>query len=150
MSRATTTIEGFLARDGQTGRSNNGDTYLSLSVPHTPRRKNRDTGQWEDAGETLWVTFTLWRDEAEAFTPHAVKGTLIRVEGEPAIRTYDKNGQTGINLDLKFARASVIPRGASQGSAGRPNAASAGDWATAPTGGAQNASWDAPDMNSPF
>lgn len=144
MSKATIQIEGFLANDGRTGQTNNGDQYLNLSVAHTPRRKNRETGQWEDAGETLWVQFTLWREEAEAFAPHAVKGTLVRVEGEPTIRFYDKNGQAAVNVDVKFARASVIPRQQSQGRAGSPGTASGGDGATAPAGGAQNDAWSTP------
>lgn len=144
MSKATIQVEGFLANDGRTGQTNSGDQYLNLSVAHTPRRKNRDTGQWEDAGETLWVQFTLWRDEAEAFAPHAVKGTLVRVEGEPTIRFYDKNGQTAANVDVKFARASVIPRQASQDRSGQPTAASGDGWTTAQPGGAQSDAWSTP------
>lgn len=141
MSKATITVEGFLANDGRTGTTGSGDQYLNLSIGHTPRKKNRDTGQWEDAGETLWVQFTLWRDEAVAFAPHATKGQLVRVEGEPTIRFYDKNGQAAANVDVKFARASVIPRQAAQDRAGSPQNSSPSERATATPGGAQGDAW---------
>lgn len=150
MSRALLTVEGFLAKTPELGRTNSGDSYLNLSVPHTPRRKNRDTGQWEDAGDTVWVTFTLWREDAELYAPLVHKGTLLRVEGEPSIRTYDRNGQTGVNLDIRFPRVAIIPRPqATQQGQAAPAGSSVADepWST-PTG-AQTDAWGGETYGEP-
>lgn len=109
MSKATLTVEGYLAGDPKIGATQSGDSFLGFSVPHTPRRKNRDTGEWEDAGDTLWVQVTLWREDADRFAPHLTKGTQVRVEGEPVLRAWESNGKSGVNLELKFPRASIIP-----------------------------------------
>lgn len=130
MSKATMTVEGFLSKDAQIGRTQSGDAYLNLSVAHTPRRKNRETNEWEDAGDTLWVGFTLWREEAEAFASYAEKGTFVRVEGEPFLRTWESNGKSGTSLELKFARAAVVPRAPRGGGRAAATPAAEEPWAT--------------------
>lgn len=110
MSKATMSVEGYLSRDGELRYTQSGRAVLGLSIPHTPRRKNQQSGQWEDAGETLWVAASLWEDAAEAFAEFAVKGALVRVEGEPTMRAWESNGRSGVNLELTRVTASVIPR----------------------------------------
>lgn len=142
MSKATMAVEGFLSKDAQVGRTQSGDAFLNLSVGHTPRRKNRDSGEWEDAGDTLWVGFTLWRDEAEAFEQYATKGTLVRIEGEPSLRTWESNGKSGTSLELKFARAAVVPR-AARGVQARGQVADE-PWSAPAASGGSTEAWAAP------
>lgn len=125
MSKATINIEGYLSRDPELAFTQGGDAYLPLSVPHTPRKLNKDTQQWEDAGDTLWVQATLWREAAEQYAPLLRKGTMVRIEGEPVMRAWSSGEKSGVNLEVKFARVSMFPK--------KPEAGTGGQW----QGGAQ-------------
>ena len=141
MSKATMTIEGFVARDPEI-RDVNGQQVATVTVPHTPRRKNRDTGQFEDSGDTLWVQASFWGDEAVAVTHEARKGALVTITGQPELNVYTKNsGETAAQLRLKFATLGVIPR------AGRPAPVAQDEpWST--PGSAAPDAWAAPDAYS--
>lgn len=140
MSKATMTIEGFVAKDPEI-RDVNGHQVATISVPHQPRRKNRDTGQFEDIGETLWVQASFWDGEAIAVTHAARKGELVTLTGQPELNVYQKtNGETGAQLRLKFATLGVIPR------ATRPQQPAQDEpWST--PGTAAPDTWSAPAMS---
>ena len=151
MSKATLTIEGFVSRDPEARTTNQGRQVVNVSVPHTPRRKNRQTGQFEDAGPTLWVQADFWDDEAHAVAGAVSKGTLVTITGVPELREYTKqDGTTGVNLNLRFGTLGVIPPAGAQQAQGAPNAAPAGDWTAAPTNAPQAGAQQAWDEATPF
>lgn len=89
--------------------SRDGKPILNLSIAHTPRRKNRDTGEFEDAGETLWVRAAWFGDEAELLRMQVEKGMRVRVEGEPRMTVREHNGQTYANLELQWPSIVFLP-----------------------------------------
>ncbi len=121
-----------------------GKAVATGRVADTPRRLNRDTQQWEDAGETLWVEFSVWEAEAEALADRAAdyRGR-VTVTGTLGVRSYEHQGTQRQQLALRAdsvalhatrngarsgswtadLRAQQIPRG-------RPAAAEADPWAT--------------------
>lgn len=110
MSKATMTIEGFVAKDPELG-NHQGKAVTNVSVAHTPRRLNKQTNQWEDAGATLWVQASFWEAEAEAIVNTVGKGTLVTITGQPELRVFQKqDGTTDAALSLKFGTLGVIPR----------------------------------------
>ena len=147
MSKATLTIEGFVAADPEI-RDVNGQQVATINVPHTPRRKNRDTGQFEDAGDTLWVQASFWGPDAIAVTHAARKGALVIITGQPELNVYTKNnGDTGASLRIKFATLGVIPRGEKQ----QQVPVQADTWATQAPG--TETAWETPGAygdESPF
>lgn len=149
MSKATFTVEGFVAKAPELG-SHNGKSVTNVTVPHTPRRKNQQTGQFEDAGPTLWVQASFWEADAEAIVATVGKGTLVTITGQPELNVYTKqDGTTDAQLRLRFGTLGVIPRQEAQGHAGRPQTPSTPDEPWSTPGGAQNASWDTTDT-TPF
>lgn len=139
MSKATLTIEGFVAKDPELG-NHNGKSVTNVTVPHTPRRKNQQTGQFEDAGPTLWVQASFWGADAEAIAATVSKGTLVTITGQPDLRVFQKqDGTTDAALSLKFGTLGVIPRAQSQQSGSPATVANSapvqqgqsGDWAAA-------------------
>jgi single-strand DNA-binding protein len=137
MSKATMTIEGFVAKDPEI-RDVNGQQVATVTVPHQARRKNRDTGQFEDVGDVLWVQAAFWGNDAIAITHAARKGELVTITGQPELHVYTKNDNTtGAQLRLKFATLGVIPRAAKAPAANTWDAANnttttpaADDWVT--------------------
>ena len=137
----TTTIAGFVSKDAQIKFLASGQQLAETSIPYTPRRRNQQTGQWEDAGDTTWVDVVVWGDEAEVFSQAATKGTFLTVTGRPQVRAYTTQaGEARAALSVSADSWGVTPRQPRQQqapgvgtSAARPNAA--GQWDT--VGGGQ-------------
>lgn len=110
MSKATMTIEGFVAKSPELG-SHQDKAVTNVSVPHAPRRLNRQTNQYEDAGPTLWVQASFWEADAEAIVNTVRKGSLVTITGQPELRVFQKqDGTTDAALTIKFGTLGVIPR----------------------------------------
>lgn len=156
MSRATTTIEGFLASDGELKYTRDGLAFLGLSIPHTARRRNKQTGDWEDVGNTLWTRVTLWGEDAEAFAEFAVKGTAVIATGTPMLREYQtRDGGTGISFELNFPTVTHRPRLANHSGRGQGqhNGASQGSqeaWADSSSQGGDPWAAAGPIDETPF
>lgn len=108
---ADITLTGNLGSDSEMSFTPNGKAKLEFSVGDTPRRLNRDTNQWEDAGETTWWRVTEWGDKAEAFAEVLRKGTKVLITGTAGVRTYDKkDGSKGWSAEIKPRQIAVIPK----------------------------------------
>lgn len=143
---ATMKVAGYLSRDPELRYTPQGDAVLGLSVPFTPRKMNKQTNQWEDAGPTLWVQASLWREQAELFADKLAKGTAVIVEGVPSLRSWESNGKSGVNLELRFAQVSIVPTAPRRDAGHAPQAE---QWA-APSNDAD--AWAAPGVfdDQPF
>lgn len=126
--QVTLRIKGFLSRDPELRYTQHGEAVLGLSVPFTPRRRDKQTGEWVDAGDTLWVQAALWREDAELFADKLAKGTAVIVEGVPSLRPWEANGKSGVNLELRFAEVSIVPTAPRQHRDAEPTGGDA--WAT--------------------
>lgn len=110
MSKAETRIEGFVANDLEV-RDVNGHRVVKVTVPHTPRKFDKQTNQWVDAGETAWFTASFWDDAVAPILAAVAKKTLVTITGQPAPRGYTKqDGTIAVETELKFATLGVIPR----------------------------------------
>lgn len=86
---AHVTITGRLGADPELRYTQSGHAVCGINVADTPRRKNDQTGQWEDAGETLWLRGSLWGAKGEALANTARKGDLVIVVGQLVARSWD-------------------------------------------------------------
>lgn len=148
MSEAVIQIEGFIANELSV-RNAGEHRVVDVSVPHTPRKFNKDSGQYENAGETTWYRASFWNEHADAVLISVGKGTLVHLTGGLVAKTYTKNdGSTGVNLELVFPTiAAVVRKPKRGGTAGSP-AASQGQsdqWATPAAPSASGGDvWNAP------
>ena len=157
MSKATLKIEGFLA-EPRSSVKRDGGQVLNLSVGHTPRRKNKQTNEWEDAGPTIWVQAAFFDEQAEFLATQVGKGVLVQLEGEPQLRVWESNGKSGVNLELKFATLAIIPRpqnphsgqGGSTGGFGGGNSSSPGNSAQGGAGEWASPGADFTETEAPF
>ena len=156
---ADITLTGNLGRDAELSFTPNGKAKLEFSVGDTPRRLNRDTNQWEDAGETTWWRVTEWGDKAEALADHLRKGDKVLVTGTAGVRTYEKkDGTAGWSAEIKPRQIAIIPKAqkgqqsaqqpASQGWGGQQQTAPAQD--TWGGGQQQAANWGGTPTDPPF
>ena len=122
------TIVGRLAFDVEVRFSSSGDAVASGRIADTPRRKNQQTGEWED-GETLWLSFSLWGKKAEALADAAKKGDLVLVAGTLTQRSFDgKHGEQRTVIEVKATEVAIVPRIQSGAGWSKDRTAAADPW----------------------
>ena len=118
------TIIGNCTRDPELRYTNGGMQVAGFGVAINQRRRNNDTGQWED-GETSYFDVTCFRELAENVAESISKGTRVIVSGTLRQRSWetpdgDKRSTVEIIADevgpsLRWATASIERAGRSDG-----------------------------------
>ena len=155
---ATTTVTGNLGQDPQLRFTSDGTPVLGISIAATHSQKDKQSGQWGDVGEPLWIRASFWKEEAEHLAQILHKGGRVTVEGTLIRKVWNSpNGQGGENLELHYPRfLGVVPRRQSntydqipQPAGGFNNTVSGYD--SAPAGGQASDPWAQQGaMDAPF
>lgn len=87
-----TITEGTLVADPELRYASNGTAMVNFRVASNSRRKNEQTGQWED-GDTTFLSISAFRGLAENIAREFGKGGKISVTGQLKQREYEKDGQ---------------------------------------------------------
>ena len=138
------TITGNLGQDPELRFIPSGKAVCTISVGDTPRRFNKDSNAWEDAGETLWLRCSLWGDAAETLAEHAKRGQKVVVTGRLKQRSWDdKDGTKRTVVECDADAVAIVPKNQTQ----RTSQVHQSDpWATAPAQAPEQSGggWDAP------
>lgn len=104
MSSANITIQGFLGAAPEVRYTADGLAVANLSVAHTPRKLDPQTGEWTDAGPTLWVVASVWGAVAETVVDTSQKGDLVTVSGQLSLDEWtDADGVVRTDLVIRSA-----------------------------------------------
>lgn len=77
-----------------------GAAVTNFSVADQQRRKNQQTGEWED-GETTWYRVNVWRQQAENVAESFSQGDRVIVVGRVQLREYTaSDGSKGKTLEI--------------------------------------------------
>lgn len=111
------TVIGNLVEEVELRFTPSGAAVANFRVASTPRTYDRDTQSWKD-GETLWLSCSVWRNQAEHAAESLTKGMRVIVTGRLKSRSYDDrdgNKRTVMEVDveevgpsLKNATAKVV------------------------------------------
>jgi len=141
------TITGNLVDEPELRFTPSGQPVARFRVASTPRYLDKATNEWKD-GDGLFLTVTVWRQQAENAVESLAKGTRVVVTGRLRQRTYELKDGGGkrtvleveaddVSVSLKFARCKVAKaersRPAETGSAGSQSGAD--PWAADGPGG---------------
>ncbi len=88
MNEAQLTVVGYVASTPTLIVTKAGRFVANMRVGVTPRRQDKDTGQWSD-GDTSYVTVTCWRSLASNVAACLRKGDPIVVKGRMRVRQFD-------------------------------------------------------------
>lgn len=93
-------VTGRLTRDAELRTTQSGAFVLNIGVAVNERRKNAQTGQWED--HPNFVDCTMFGTRAEKIAPHLVKGTKVAIEGRLRYSSWEDrgSGQKRSKLDV--------------------------------------------------
>ena len=159
------TIQGRIA-EPELKYTSGGKPVLDLRICATPRKKNRDTGEWADDGTELWVSAPFWDAEAERLAEVLAKGDTVTVTGTLAQEEFTRrDGGQGQKLVVRFPKfLGVVPRApqASQDRFSAPQTQNVGGYQPAPNMAPQTAQndpagnlaqselWGGSDQRAPF
>ena len=114
MSINRVNISGNLTRDPELRATAGGTQVLSFGVAVNDRRKNPQTGDWEDYPN--FVDCTMFGTRAEKLAQYLSKGTKVAVEGKLHYSSWEKDGQHRSKLDVTVDEIEFMSRqGAEQG-----------------------------------
>ena len=91
-------ISGNLTRDSELRSTASGLPVLGFGVAVTDRRKNQQTGEWEDYPN--FIDCTMFGARAESLSRYLSKGTKVSVEGKLRWSQWEREGQKRSKLEV--------------------------------------------------
>jgi single-strand DNA-binding protein len=96
-------VIGHLGRDANKNEVG-GKTVINFTVAHS---ENFTDKNGEKQSKTLWVDCAKWGEQT-GILPYLTKGSQVYVEGQPEVRTWEKDGKSGASLTLRVSQIQLI------------------------------------------
>lgn len=97
-------VTGTLTRDPEIKYAQSGTAMLKLALAATRRQQNRDTKQWEDDGDPLYIDVTFFGDRESYLGDILHKGDQLSVSGALVRRNWESGSKTGVALEVRFPK----------------------------------------------
>ena len=91
-------LTGNLTRDCEVRQTAGGMAIGSFGIAVNDRRKNGQTGEWEDYPN--FFDCTLFGTKAEKLSQYLTKGTKVAIEGRLHYSSWESNGQKRSKVDV--------------------------------------------------
>lgn len=91
-------ISGNLTRDPELRSTASGMPVLSFGVAVNDRRKNQQTGEWEDYPN--FIDCTMFGARVEALSKYLSKGTKASIEGKLRWSQWERDGQKRSKIEV--------------------------------------------------
>lgn len=91
-------ISGRLTRDPEVRMTAGGTAVMGLGVAVNDRRRNQQTGQWEDY--TNFIDCTMFGARAESLSHILTKGMLVCIEGRLRWSQWERDGQKRSKIEV--------------------------------------------------
>lgn len=144
-----TTVTGNLTAEPELRYTQTGKPVANFTVAHTPRKYDKQAGQWVD-GDPTFIRCNLWGNPAEHIAA-LPKGCRVVVVGDLQQRSYEtREGEKRTTFELQVDEVAVSARfgtvtppvRAASGSKPQPGTSGWGNQNQAST--SQNNAWAAP------
>ena len=133
MSINRVVISGNLTRDPELRATATGMQVMNIGVAVNDRRRNPQTGEWEDYPN--FVDCTMFGTRAEAVSRYLSKGSKVAIEGKLRYSSWERDGQRRSKLEVIVDEIEFMSRG---------QHGEAGGYAPAPSYGQQGGCAPAP------
>lgn len=101
-------VTGNLTRDAELRDTQGGTSYLRMGVAVNDRRKNPQTGKWEDVPN--FVDCVMFGTRAEAIARYLTKGTKVAVDGSLRHSSWERDGQRRSKLEVAVRDVEFMSR----------------------------------------
>ena len=98
MSINRVVISGNLTREAQLRRTASGMAILNIGVAVNDRRRNQQTGEWEDYAN--FIDCVMFGNRAESLSNSLTKGTKVAIEGKLRWSQWEKEGQKRNKIEV--------------------------------------------------
>lgn len=99
MSINRVNISGNIGRNPELRQTQGGTQVLTFSLAVSDRKRNQQSGQWEDV--TNWIPCVVFGNRAESLSRFLAKGMKCAVEGKLRQSSYkDKSGQSRSKVEV--------------------------------------------------
>ena len=112
MSINRVNISGNLTRDPELRQTQGGMAILNIGVAVNDRRKNQQTGEWEDVPN--YVDCVMFGSRAEKLAQYLAKGTKVAIEGKLRWSQWEKDGSKRSKLEVIVDEIEFMSRGQQQ------------------------------------
>lgn len=109
-------LSGRLTRDPEIRATAGGTQVLSFSVAVNDRRRNQQSGQWEDYAN--YIDCSMFGNRAEALSRILSKGLQICLEGRLRWSSWERDGQKRSKVEVVVDEVILPSRGS--GTSGGP------------------------------
>lgn len=91
-------ISGNLTRDSELRSTASGLPVLGFGVAVNDRRKNQQTGEWEDYPN--FIDCTMFGARADSLSRYLTKGTKVSIEGKLRWSQWEREGQKRSKIEV--------------------------------------------------
>jgi single-strand DNA-binding protein len=130
-------ITGNLTKDPEIKSFESGSSVCELRVAVNTRRKNSQTGEWED--KPNYFDVKVWNKRGVACSEHLEKGSGVAIQGRLDWREWEAKDGSGKRQKIELLASDVqflgSPKDSASPDAGEPAEATAGEFAMAGAGG---------------
>ena len=91
-------ISGNLTRDPELRQTQSGLPVLGFGVAVNDRRRNQQTGEWEDFPN--FIDCTMFGTRASALANYLKKGTKVAIEGKLRWSQWERDGQKRSKIEV--------------------------------------------------
>ena len=98
MSINRVAISGNLTRDPEVRQTQSGTCVMTFGVAVNDRRKNQQTGEWEDCPN--FIDCTMWGNRASSLAGYLEKGAKVAIEGRLRWRQWESDGQKRSKVEV--------------------------------------------------
>ena len=98
MSINRVTITGNLTRDPELRMTTNGTQVMNFGVAVNDRRRNQQTGEWEDRPN--FIDCVIFGQRAESLSRILAKGFKVAIEGKLRQNTWESDGQRRSRIEV--------------------------------------------------
>jgi single-strand DNA-binding protein len=105
-------LTGNLSRDPEVKRTQSGMAVMSFGLAVNDRRKNPQSGEWEDY--VNWVDCTMFGTRAESVSNYISKGSKVGIEGKLRYSSWEKDGQKRSKLEVIVDEIELMSKGQQQ------------------------------------
>ena len=109
-------LTGNLTRDPEIRRTQSGMAIMSFGIAVNDRRKNSQTGEWEDYAN--FIDCTMFGTRAEAVSNFISKGSKVALEGKLRYSTWERDGQKRSKLEVIVDEIDFMSTRGGQGGGG--------------------------------
>lgn len=117
MSINRVVISGNLTRDAELRRTQSGMAILNIGVAVNDRRRNQQTGEWEDYAN--FIDCVMFGTRAESISNYLTKGTKVAIEGKLRWSQWEnREGQKRSKIEVVIDDLEFMSQRNSQGGSG--------------------------------